>query len=135
MGSCLTNRRTVSKMKASPTLLLLFVAAAYSIPLGEKCPKVCPNIYLPVCGTDGKTYANDCNLRMASGCWNEDVKKLHDGPCREKRQAAPCMVACPYIYFPVCGSDGKTYPNKCALGAAVKCENKPDLKVAHTGEC
>ncbi|XP_050498014.1 serine protease inhibitor dipetalogastin-like [Diabrotica virgifera virgifera] len=40
---------------------------------------------------------------------------------------------CQLIYHPVCGTDGKTYDNKCGL----ECEQKdnPDLKIKHEGEC
>jgi hypothetical protein len=38
-------------------------------------PRVCPRIYRPVCGCNGRTYANDC-VRMSAG-----VSKLHDGRC------------------------------------------------------
>ncbi len=37
--------------------------------------KLCPQIYQPVCGCNGMTYANDC-FRESSG-----VSKRHDGRC------------------------------------------------------
>jgi hypothetical protein len=38
-------------------------------------PQVCAAVYQPVCGCDGRTYANDCT-RQAAG-----VSKLSDGAC------------------------------------------------------
>lgn len=39
-------------------------------------PHICPDLYAPVCGCNGRTYANDCERRTAR------VDKMHDGMCR-----------------------------------------------------
>jgi len=55
-------------------------------------------------------------------------QKLEDLEAGEDK---PCL--CPRIRDPVCGSDGRTYSNKCLLECAQK--KNPDLKLVHKGPC
>ncbi len=111
-------------------------------------PTRCPLYYDPVCGCDGKTYDNACSAAMRGmsvarkgACEplpavcndNEDCSLNHyclksvgecegDGNCKRKPHV------CIEIYDPVCGCDGKTYPNECFAAVA-------GVSVSHEEEC
>ncbi|MDK2413810.1 Kazal-type serine protease inhibitor family protein, partial [Aphanizomenon sp. 202] len=69
----------------------------------------CPANYDPVCGSDGVTYPNLCDLQLADCLSDADIALAHQGECKARREA--CDLVCPANYDPVCGSDGVTYPN------------------------
>ena len=73
-------------------------------------------IHPGVCGTDGKTYGNECNAKCA------ETPVEHEGECRDDQ----CI--CTKEYVPVCGTDGKTYGNKCEAGCA-------DTQIEYEGQC
>ena len=76
------------------------------VPLAYKgeCKKICPcsRSVQPVCGSDNKTYLNECMLEC------QGVRFKDYGPC-------PKRCNCSFVNDPVCGKDGKTYFNMCKL--------------------
>ena len=46
------------------------------------CNFGCTARYNPVCGSDGITYGNGCELRRASCKQKKLIKKKHEGPCK-----------------------------------------------------
>ncbi|NXW42140.1 IOV7 protein, partial [Nyctiprogne leucopyga] len=106
----------------------------------------CPRNLMPVCGTDGNTYSNDCGICFYNQEHGTSVEKVHDGECEPKSTMIDCsgyrravmdghvMVACPRILKPICGSDGFTYDNECGI-CAYNAEHNTSVSKMYDGEC
>lgn len=106
--------------------ILLSIFSAYSQ------GRVCPLIYDPVCGSDNRTYGNGCqvasnNVSYVKGkcpCSFEDnsqdepvcvdgVQFPNNCVAEEAGQTNYTEGGCVCTEAAVCGTDGKTYENKC----------------------
>ncbi|NXC00004.1 IOV7 protein, partial [Orthonyx spaldingii] len=113
---------------------------------GGKALVRCARILHPVCGSDGFTYDNDCSICAHNVQHGTDVKKSHDGRCKEESTPVDCstylsgaksgeaVAACPYILRELCGTDGVTYSNDCAL-CAHNIEHGTQVAKKHDGKC
>ena len=120
----------------------------------EPIPQVCFEIFAPVCGCDGETYANSCFAAAAGvsvsatgecepppqlcgsrglpGCDADSFCSFPaEANCGRADAPGTCAVrpqACIQLFKPVCGCDGKTYGNSCNAASA-------GVSVAFDGSC
>ncbi|UYV77853.1 AGRN [Cordylochernes scorpioides] len=75
-----------------------------------RCPENCPDVFAPVCGSDGVTYSNPCQLQLAA-CTQERWIIT--------RKAEACMIVAVYA----CGVDVEKGPIRQQLWNAPPCDN------------
>eukprot|EP00922_Rhytidocystis_sp_ex-Travisia-forbesii_P024967 GHVS01036667.1.p2 GENE.GHVS01036667.1~~GHVS01036667.1.p2 ORF type:complete len:131 (+),score=11.36 GHVS01036667.1:169-561(+) len=100
------------------------------------CKKNCNFMWLPVCGSNARTYGNKCELDVATCKSNGAIIKAYDGECEDggRRRLGPCDRGCGRIFSPVCGTNGRTYNNLCLLQIAT-CKSHGHIKLRKRGSC
>jgi len=82
-------------------------------------PDVCPDIWLPVCGCDDKTYGNACE----AGVWGVNIKATGQCECKP--------ILCPIGYVAK-DTDGDGCPDKCVPKCPIAVDCAPGFKGVDT---
>ncbi|XP_035709385.1 agrin isoform X4 [Folsomia candida] len=120
-----------------------------------RCGESCSMDFAPICGSDGKTYSNECIMRQEACRSRRDLRIIYRGKCSsgvnpcESRTChgyescainrfgiaqCVCVAVCDPVFRPVCGDNGRTYDNECELTLS-SCRESRNTSVAFKGTC
>ncbi|CAG7786347.1 unnamed protein product [Allacma fusca] len=120
-----------------------------------RCGEMCSADFNPVCGSDGKTYSNECIMRQEGCRSRRDLRIIYRGKCSSGTNPCTsrtcrgyescainkfgiakcnCAMKCDPIVAPVCGTDGKTYDSQCDL-TSLACRDSRQNSLAYKGPC
>ena len=102
-------------MRACWTLVIVLICALPGVAAAQSgglaSNSICPQVWQPVCGEDGNTYANLCRANRA------EVEVVANGECETPADLLATEPdeenRCPPRFAPICGADGNTYANSC----------------------
>ncbi|XP_017768812.1 PREDICTED: serine protease inhibitor dipetalogastin-like [Nicrophorus vespilloides] len=115
------------------TIAFLLFSALLGVCFSEDYCR-CTREYVPVCASNGVTYANKCLFECAQRS-DADLRIVYDGVCKVGSRGLsilPCN--CPTVFIPVC-TDRGTYANNCELDCYNARNPLNKATILYQGQC
>lgn len=119
-----------------------------------KCNAACGTEFEPVCASNGKSYANECILRLEACKTRKSLRILHQGVCPDSNSCkslkctiyqecevnrygiaeCQCPTTCAKVFRPVCSTDFETFSSECELRRQA-CLSHRNITIRYMGVC